>query len=91
MQHRDQEVLIDVSTAAMDTGGYGVLLTVTAEGGTEVDAAFSRGNCASLDEARDRAELFAQNWSRGKHLPLARKPCRREFVAVSVCVVMALG
>ena len=61
MQHRDQEVLIDVSTAAMDTGGYGVLLTVTAEGGTEVDAAFSR-NCASLDEARDRAELFAQNW-----------------------------
>ena len=41
MQHRDQEVLIDVSTAAMDTGGYGVLLTVTAEGGTEVDAAFS--------------------------------------------------
>ena len=62
MQHRDQEVLIDVSTAAMDTGGYGVLLTVTAEGGTEVDAAFSPGNCASLDEARDRAELFAQNW-----------------------------
>ena len=26
----------------MDTGGYGVLLTVTAEGGTEVDAAFSQ-------------------------------------------------
>jgi len=63
MQHRDQEVLIDVSTAAMDTGGYGVLLTVTAEGGTEVDAAFSHlGNCAPLDEARDRAEIFAQNW-----------------------------
>ena len=35
----------------------------SAEGGTEVDAAFSHlGNCASLDEARDRAEIFAQNW-----------------------------
>ena len=63
MQHHDQEVLIDVSTAAMDTGGYGVLLTVTAEGGTEVDAGFSYlGDCASLHEARDRAEIFAQNW-----------------------------
>ncbi|MVW70967.1 MULTISPECIES: hypothetical protein [unclassified Bordetella] len=63
MQHHDQEVLIDVSTAAMDTGGYGVLLTVTAEGGTEVDAAFSYlGDCASLHEARDRAEIFAQDW-----------------------------
>jgi len=63
MQHHDQEVLIDVSTAAMDTGGYGVLLTVTAEGGTEVDAAFSYlGDCSSLHEARDRAEIFAQNW-----------------------------
>lgn len=63
MQHQDQEVLIDVSTAAMDTGGYGVLLTVTAEGGTEVDAAFSYlGICSSLHEARDRAEVFAQNW-----------------------------
>ena len=63
MQHQDQEVLIDVSTAAMDTGGYGVLLTVTAEGGTEVDAAFSYlGNCSSMHEARDRAEIFAQNW-----------------------------
>ncbi|AHV94081.1 hypothetical protein D554_2711 [Bordetella holmesii 30539] len=47
----------------MDTGGYGVLLTVTAEGGTEIDAAFSYlGPCASLDEARDRAESFAQDW-----------------------------
>ena len=65
MQHRDQEVLIDVSTAAMDTGGYGVLLTVTAEGGTEVDAAFSYlGACESLDEARNRAEAFAQDWLR---------------------------
>ncbi|CAM3765720.1 hypothetical protein [Bordetella tumulicola] len=63
MQHHDQEVLIDVSTAAMDTGGYGVLLTVTAEGGTEVDAAFSYlGSCSSMHEARDRAEIFAQNW-----------------------------
>ncbi|SAI55251.1 Uncharacterised protein [Bordetella ansorpii] len=63
MQHHDQEVLIDVSTAAMDTGGYGVLLTVTAEGGTEVDAAFSYlGACASLDEARERAESFAMDW-----------------------------
>ena len=63
MQHRDQHVLIDVSTAAMDTGGYGVLLTVTAEGGTEVDAAFSKlGVCASLDEARDLAEAFAHAW-----------------------------
>lgn len=65
MQLRDQEVLIDLSTAAMDTGGYGVLLTVTAEGGTEIDAAFSYlGQCASLDEARDRAESFAQDWLR---------------------------
>lgn len=65
MQLRDQEVLIDLSTAAMDTGGYGVLLTVTAEGGTEIDAAFSYlGTCASLDEARDRAETFAQDWLR---------------------------
>jgi hypothetical protein len=63
MQHQDQEVLIDVSTAAMDTGGYGVLLTVTAEGGTEIDAAFSYlGVCSSMYEARDRAETFAQNW-----------------------------
>ncbi|OZI74509.1 hypothetical protein [Bordetella genomosp. 12] len=63
MQLRDQEVLIDLSTAAMDTGGYGVLLTVTAEGGTEIDAAFSYlGPCTSLDEARDRAESFAQDW-----------------------------
>lgn len=63
MQHHDQEVLIDVSTAAMDTGGYGVLLTVTAEGGTEVDTAFSYlGPCATLDEARDRAEAFALDW-----------------------------
>ena len=59
MQHRDQEVLIDVSTAAMDTGGYGVLLTVTAEGGTEVDAAFSHGNCASLTR-----HVIARNCSR---------------------------
>ncbi len=65
MQLRDQEVLIDLSTAAMDTGGYGVLLTVTAEGGTEIDAAFSYlGQCVSLDEARDRAESFAQDWLR---------------------------
>ncbi|WZB61240.1 hypothetical protein WJ970_27835 [Achromobacter xylosoxidans] len=63
MQHRDQEVLIDVSTAAMDTGGYGVLLTVTAGAAPKWMPHFSHlGNCASLDEARDRAELFAQNW-----------------------------
>ncbi|KCB25663.1 hypothetical protein L541_1730 [Bordetella hinzii CA90 BAL1384] len=41
------------------------MLTVTAEGGTEIDAAFSYlGQCASLDEARDRAESFAQDWLR---------------------------
>ncbi len=63
MQLRDQEVLIDLSTAAMDTGGYGALLTVTAEGGTEIDAAFSYlGPCATLDEARVRAESFAKDW-----------------------------
>jgi hypothetical protein len=63
MQYCDQAVLIDVSTAAMDTGGYGVLLTVTAESGTELDAAFSYlGRCSSIDEARDRAEAFAYDW-----------------------------
>ena len=63
MQHREQEVLIDVSTAAMDTGGYGVFLTVTAEGGTEVDTTFSYlGACASLYEARGLAESFAKDW-----------------------------
>ena len=90
MQHRDQEVLIDVSTAAMDTGGYGVLLTVTAEGGTEVDAAFSPATAP-----RWTRHVIARNCSRRtgsrKTSSPARKPCRREFVAVSVCVVMALG
>ncbi len=63
MQHRDQEVLIDVSTAAIDTGGYGVLLTVTAEGGTELDTAFTYlGSCNSLYEARSLAESFAKDW-----------------------------
>lgn len=65
MPHRDQEVLIDVSTAALDTGGYGVHLTVTAEGGTQLESAFSYlGVCTSLQEAQDRAEAFAKDWLR---------------------------
>ncbi|UOF93938.1 MAG: hypothetical protein IR526_00950 [Bordetella sp.] len=63
MLRNEQEVLIDVSTAAMDTGGYGVFLTVTAEGGAEVSTAFSYlGLCSSLYEARGLAEIFARNW-----------------------------
>jgi hypothetical protein len=65
MPHRDQEVLIDVSTAALDTGGYGVHLVITSEGGSEVETAYSYlGHCASMHEARDRAEAFAKNWLR---------------------------
>ncbi|WP_041186209.1 hypothetical protein [Candidatus Kinetoplastidibacterium desouzai] len=63
MQFCDQEILIDVSTAAVDTGGYGVFLTVTSEGGTEVDNVFSYlGDCSSLFEARNLAEIFAKKW-----------------------------
>ncbi len=63
MHRRSQEVLIDVSTAAMDTGGYGVLLTITSEGGSEVSTAFSYlGTCSSLHEARNLAEIFAKSW-----------------------------
>lgn len=63
MQFKDQELLIDVSTAAIDTGGYGVFLTVTAEGGTELSTTFSYlGSCNSLYEAKSLAEIFAKNW-----------------------------
>ncbi|AWD32402.1 hypothetical protein CKSOR_00281 [Candidatus Kinetoplastibacterium sorsogonicusi] len=63
MQFKDQELLVDVSTAAIDTGGYGVFLTVTAEGGTEIGTTFSYlGSCESLYEARYLAENFAKNW-----------------------------
>ncbi|AFZ83609.1 hypothetical protein BCUE_0532 [Candidatus Kinetoplastibacterium blastocrithidii TCC012E] len=58
-----QDVLVDISTAAMDTGGYGVFLTITSDSGSKVDNVFSYlGDCESLYEAVSLAEIFANKW-----------------------------
>lgn len=61
--YSQDDILVDISTAAMDTGGYGVFLTITSDSGSEIDNVFSYlGDCGSLYEAVSLAEIFANKW-----------------------------
>ncbi|AGF48299.1 hypothetical protein CONE_0523 [Candidatus Kinetoplastibacterium oncopeltii TCC290E] len=61
--YSQNDILVDISTAAMDTGGYGVFLKITSDSGSEIDNVFSYlGDCGSLYEAVNLAEIFANKW-----------------------------